>query len=141
MHTRTRGRRIVRRLLIGTLALAALGAPGAALAGGSLPGAWAVKVASPPQAKGSWVVRFTPKGAYTVALNGRVVIHGTYVAQGATLKLGHESGPDACPATGTYGWTRSGDHLTLVKRSDSVCTGRAGVLAHRLTLTPAGSGS
>jgi hypothetical protein len=86
--------------------------------------------------KGTWTIAFK-SGRYTVTDNGTTVIHGTYKISGDDVRLGHERGKDACPATGTYAFRRTGRTLKLTRVSDSNpnCTGRATVLASTFTKT------
>ena len=113
--------------------LAALALPSLALAGPTLTGTYTTKIGAPAELKGSWSLTFAKGGGYTVARAGQIVIRGKYSTSGSKITFSHETGPLACPKTGTYTWRRSGNTLGFARRSDAACTGRAGVLAHGFT--------
>jgi hypothetical protein len=83
---------------------------------------------------GRWVLSFAKAGTYTVADNGKIVIHGRFTTTGSTVGFGHETGPASCPTPGRYTFKLTGRTLRL-KRISDVCPGRMGVLAHALTKT------
>jgi hypothetical protein len=124
----------MKRLALGISILAALSLASAAFGGTTIVGKYSTKLTGPAQFKGTWVISFAKGGTYTVAGNGQILVHGKYSTTGSKLTLGHETGPAACPKTGTYTWTRSGKTLRLKKASGSPpCSGRDLVLAHTFT--------
>jgi hypothetical protein len=119
-------------LLTAVLALSAV-----ASASGTLSGSYRTKIGAKPlggQLKGTWTIKFS-HGNYKVSVGSRVAVKGKYTISGSTVKLGHESGPLACPSTGTYKYRISGAKLTFTRVSDgsSACAGRAAVLAGHFT--------
>jgi hypothetical protein len=126
----------MRRLALVLAMAAGLALPSLAPAASTLPGKYTTKIATPAQFKGTWTLSFTKTGAYTVALNGAVMISGKYTVNGAKVALGHETGTAACKPAATYSYKRTGTMLkfTKVKDSATVCAGRVMVLAHVFTL-------
>jgi hypothetical protein len=84
--------------------------------------------------KGTWTIKFA-SGAYTVTRNGTAVIHGKYASSGDKLTLRDETGPDSCPATGTYTFKLTGTKMKFTPVSDSTadCEGRVAVLSASFT--------
>ncbi len=124
----------MKRFAFGAAVIATLVSASVALAGGSLAGKYTTRIASPAQFKGTWALNFAKNGTYTVADNGRILVHGKYSTSGSKLTLGHETGPAACPKSGTYTWARSGKKLKFTPLSDPAsCSGRSTVLAHTFT--------
>lgn len=127
----------MRRFAIVTTVLAALALCSAALAASKLSGAYQAKVHSTALGgllNGTWTFTLQ-KGKYTVADNGKVVIHGKYTIKGNKVTLHDKSGPDACAGTGVYKFKLKGKTLKFTKVSDpnSACLGR--VLVLRSTFT------
>jgi hypothetical protein len=105
-------------------------------AGGTLAGKYTTTIKSPAAFKGTWVLTFTNRGAYTVANNGpsQLLVHGRYSATGSKITFGHETGNGACAKSGTYTWKKTARTLRFTRVSDSsLCIGRSGVLAHTFT--------
>ena len=120
-----------KQLVLAVAVLAALTMSSVAFAGGGVAGTYATTIKSPAELKGKWVVTFTKRGTYTVALNGKALARGKYTATATTITLREPSG---CGGTGTYTWKRSGKTMTFVrKREAKACQVRAAVLAHRFT--------
>jgi hypothetical protein len=114
----------------------ALAASSVALAGGTLPGTYTTKIASPAQFKGTWTLKLAGSGRYKVIDSGQLLVQGTYTTTASTVTFGHEKGQGACAAAGVYAWKRSGKTLRFTRTSDGAsCTGRKGVLAHTFTLS------
>jgi hypothetical protein len=148
---RNRGAAMLVVLVVLTLAAAGLNVvpafadrhPGAvhqtnllANAGGTLAGKYTTTIKSPAAFKGTWVLTFTNRGAYTVANNGpsQLLVHGRYSATGSKITFGHETGNGACAKSGTYTWKKTARTLRFTRVSDSsLCIGRSGVLAHTFT--------
>jgi hypothetical protein len=104
-----------------------------ALASGTLAGKYTTSIKSPPQFKGTWVLKLAKGGNYTVD-NGQLLIRGRYSTNGSRITFGHESGDGACAKSGTYTWKKTGRTLKFTRVSESpACTGRSGVLAHTFT--------
>ncbi|HEY1777697.1 MAG TPA: hypothetical protein VGG41_16180 [Solirubrobacteraceae bacterium] len=109
--------------------LAALVLCASALASSGPSGAYSGTVKS-GNLKGSWTLSFSSPN-YTVALNGSVVVKGSYSISGSKLTLTDKSGKLACPGKGVYSFKLSGRSLSLKKVSDTnaKCAGRRAVLA------------
>src|ERR1700678_3454132 len=117
--------------------LVALGLCSVALGASTLSGTYKAKIhttALHGQLNGTWTIAFK-NGAYTVTDNGKAVIHGKYTLDADKITLRDKSGPDACPAPGTYRFTLTGDALKFTKVSDSnpQCVGRVTVLGGKFT--------
>lgn len=111
-----------------------LGLSAAAVAAGSPSGTYKGNVTSVALGgvlKGTWTLVFK-SGRYSVADNGKVVIRGKYSISGTKITLGHETGPAACAATGTYTFKIAGQTLRFIRISDT-CAGRKTVLAASFT--------
>jgi hypothetical protein len=125
--------RQMKRIALAAFVLAVLALPSLAIAGGTITGKYMTKITSPPEFKGTWVLTFAKGGSYTVTEDGHIVVRGRYSTTGSKITLSHETGPLSCTKAGTYTWRQSGNTLRFMRRSDAVCTGRAGVLAHTFT--------
>jgi hypothetical protein len=125
----------MKRLAAAAVAVAALASISVALAGGgALVGQYKTKITSPPEAKGTWILKFANGGSYTVIAFGHPFIRGKYSATGSKITFGHETGQGACAKPGTYTWKKSGKTLKFTRVNDpAVCSGRSGVLAHPFT--------
>jgi hypothetical protein len=125
----------MKRLALAAVCVAALASTSLALAGGgTLTGQYKTTVKSPPDAKGTWVLKFAKGGRYTVIAFGHTFVRGTYSATGSRITFGHETGEGACSKPGTYTWKKSGKTLKFTRVSDpAICSGRSGVLAHPFT--------
>jgi hypothetical protein len=121
------------RAALAAAVLAALVLPSLALGSATLTGRYTTKIAAPVEFKGSWALTFARGGSYTVVQDGHVVVRGRYSTTGSKITFSHETGPLSCPKAGTYTWRRFANTLRFTRRSDAVCTGRAGVLAHTFT--------
>jgi hypothetical protein len=105
-----------------------------AFAGGTLAGAYKTKITSPPEFKGTWVLKFAKGGTYTVANGGHILVRGKYSSTGAKITFSHETGDGACSKAGRYSWKKSGKTLKFTRITDSAaCAGRSGVLAQTFT--------
>jgi hypothetical protein len=125
---------VKQRFALAFSVVAALASSSVALAGGTLAGEYKAKISSPPEFKATWVMKFAKSGTYTVAMDGHVIVRGTYSSSGSTITFRHETGEGACAKTGKYTWKKSGKTLKFTRMSDSTaCAGRSGVLAHTFT--------
>ena len=125
----------MKRLAFIAALVAALMLPAAALADGPPPGAYSTKITAPAVVKGTWVIKFTKAGTYTIVQNGKVVVHGKILSIDPQVQFYGETGPRACKSLGFYNWKRSGKVLKFSSLSDPHCAGRAIVLSHKFTLT------
>lgn len=130
----------MKRFAIVTTVFVALALCSAALAASTLSGSYRTKIKSSALGgalNGTWTIKLKG-GKYTVADNGKVVIHGNYAIKGSKITLRDKSGPDACPAPGTYRFKLKGKSLKFSKVSDPnpACVGRVIVL--RSTFTKVG---
>jgi hypothetical protein len=127
----------MQRLAVVAVLLAVLICASVATASGTLSGTYQTRIGAKPlggQLKGTWAIKFS-HGNYKVSQGGTAVVHGKYTISGSKVSLGHESGPAACPGTGTYRFHLSAKKLTFTRVSDgtAACAGRAAVLAGRFT--------
>jgi hypothetical protein len=127
----------MKRFAVVAVLLAMLAAASVASAAGTLSGTYQTKIGAKPlggRLKGTWTIKFS-HGNYKVSDNGTAVVHGKYTISHGKLTLAHESGPAACPGSGTYTFKLSGKKLTFTRVSDgsAACTGRATVLAGHFT--------
>ena len=121
------------RVALVAAVLAALMLPNLAAGSAALTGKYTTKIAAPAKFKGTWVLAFARGGSYTVVNDGHVVVRGRYSTTGSKITFRRETGPLSCPSVGTYTWRPSGVTLRFTRRSDALCKGRAGVLAHTFT--------
>ena len=129
----------MKRFAIAVSMVVALSLCAVALAASSLSGTYKTKIhttALGGQLNGPWTINFK-SGTFKVSFNGKERIHGTYSIKGADITLKDGSGPDACPAPGTYKFKLSGKTLKFTKISDSnpACIGRQIVLKGTFTKT------
>jgi hypothetical protein len=127
----------MKRFALAVSVIAALGLCSVALAASTLSGTYKTKITSSAlggQLKGTWTIKFK-SGGYTVAANGKVVILGKFSIKGSEITLKDKSGPDKCPAPGTYKFKLKGKTLKFTKVSDSnpSCAGRPIVLKGTFT--------
>jgi opacity protein-like surface antigen len=127
----------MKRLAVVAVLLAMLIMASVAAAAGTLSGTYQAKIGAQPlggKLKGTWTIKFS-HGNYKVSDNGTAVVKGKYTISGAKVTLGHESGPAACPGSGTYTFKLSGKKLTFTRVNDgtAACAGRATVLAGHFT--------
>ena len=122
--------RLPKLLAILALGVAAVAASSLALAEGTLNGKYATTIKSPPDLKGTWVLKFQKGGIYTVALNGTVLTRGKYSATARRITL-REPAVNGCGGRGKYTWRKSGKRLRFTRITESPkCAARAAVLAH-----------
>jgi len=81
---------------------------------------------------GASTIAFT-SGVYTVKTHSAVVVRGKFSIEGTKITFGHETGPGACPSSGTYTFHPSGQKLTFIRINDSKCAARSVVLAGSYT--------
>jgi opacity protein-like surface antigen len=127
----------MKRLAVAAVLLALLALCAVASAAGSLGGTYQTKIGSKPlggKLKGTWTIKFS-HGIYVVSDNGNAAVRGKYTISGSKVSLGHETGPLACPSSGSYTFTISGKRLRFTHPSAGAkaCAGRAIVLAGHFT--------
>lgn len=121
----------MKRLACGILLCAALGV-GVTGCGGSTPtikGNFAGFVsgqASGPLV-GVWTLSFTSKGTLIIRQGGTVVVTSHLSYSDHEVTFAHETGPDACPGSGTYAWAVMRKTLRFALVKDS-CAPRKTVL-------------
>jgi hypothetical protein len=127
----------MKRLAIATAVVAALALSSAALAASTLNGTYRTKIhttALGGAVNGTWTIKLK-SGNYTVIHKGRTTVHGKYSIKGSKITLKGGTGPNACPAPGTYKFKLKGKTLKFTKVSDSnpACVGRQTVLKGTFT--------
>jgi hypothetical protein len=127
----------MKRLVVAAVLLALLALSATAAAAGSLGGTYQTKIGSKPlggQLKGTWTIKFS-HGVYVVSDNGSAAARGKYTISGSKVSLSHETGPLACPKSGSYTFKISGKHLTFSHPSSGAktCAGRGAVLKGSFT--------
>ena len=77
----------------------------------------------------SWAVKFDGTGKFTVTLNGKEEVEGTYKVTKDEIEFTDEKGLNADKAAGpgTYKWKLDGDKVTFTKVKDK-SEGRSGAL-------------
>jgi len=126
----------MKRLTLACAVLAALAiSSSVALAAAGPTGTYKTTVTSNAaggELKGPWTIAFSG-GGYTVKSHGKAVVHGKFTVVGSKITFDHETGPAACPATGTYTFKLTGQHLAFTRLADGKCLGRSVVLAGGFT--------
>jgi hypothetical protein len=127
----------MKKFVVLAVFVALLAVPAGAFSASMLTGTFKATIGSKPLGggiQGVWTIKFQA-GAYTVTRDGKAVIHGKYSSAGDNLTLGSETGPDSCPANGTYTFKLSGKSMkfTRVKDSNPDCAGRVAVLSGNYT--------
>lgn len=122
----------MRRYVVVASIAAALAVPSLALAGGSPIGTYSTSITSPPDFRGTWALSLAKGGAFTLSLDGRMLVRGRYSTTGSKVTFGRD---EFCSKPGTYTWKKSGKTLRFKRVSDSpACDGRIELLSHTFTL-------
>ena len=82
-------------------------------ADGPPPGKYTATVKAPAPLKGTWTLNFAKNGTYTIAQNGKTVVHGHDLSIAPQIQFYKETGPKACKSLGFYNFKRSGKTLTF----------------------------
>jgi hypothetical protein len=132
--------RVVKKLAAFLLVVSVLVlAVAAAAATSPLHGVWQAKIkSSVPALNGTWLLSFSPNGAYAVVKEPNtkaLMVGGISTASGSTVTMTDKEGPASCAgstARAKYGFKITGKKLKLTKISEP-CSGRGVILGATFT--------